>query len=99
MSTTSDKNSELLRRARQGDPQALGDLLAGHRERLRLMVRLRLDGRLQGRIDPSDVIQEACLEACERFPEYARESEMPFFLWLRFIPGSAWSIASTAVFG
>jgi RNA polymerase sigma-70 factor (ECF subfamily) len=77
--------SELLRRASQGDPQALGNLLAQHQERLRLMVRLRLDRRLQGRIDPSDVIQEAYLEASQRFPDYAREPDMPFFLWLRFL--------------
>jgi RNA polymerase sigma-70 factor (ECF subfamily) len=81
----SDETTELLDRARRGDQRALGDLLARHRERLRLMVRLRLDRRLQGRIDPSDVIQEAYLEAAERFPDYARDQPMPFFLWLRFL--------------
>jgi RNA polymerase sigma-70 factor, ECF subfamily len=63
-----------------------GEFLAFHRARLRRMVALRLDERLQGRIDPSDVIQEAFLEATERRSEYARESEpMPPFLWLRFL--------------
>ncbi len=51
------------------------------------MIALRLDRRLQGRIDPSDVIQEACLEASERLTEYAQERSMPFFLWLRFLTG------------
>jgi RNA polymerase sigma-70 factor (ECF subfamily) len=51
------------------------------------MVRLRLDRRLQGRIDPSDVIQEACLEAAARLSEYVRYPTMPFFLWLRLITG------------
>ena len=51
------------------------------------MVRLRLDPRLQGRIDPSDVIQEAYLEAAERLAEYVRDPKMPFFLWLRFLTG------------
>jgi RNA polymerase sigma-70 factor, ECF subfamily len=60
--------------------------LVGHRDRLRRMVALRLDERLKGRIDPSDVIQEAFLEATERRPQYAREAEpMPPFLWLRFL--------------
>ena len=77
--------SGLLRSAREGDTRALGDLLAAHRDRLRLMVRLRLDRRLQGRIDPSDVVQDAYLEAAERFPDYARDASMPFFLWLRFL--------------
>jgi RNA polymerase sigma-70 factor (ECF subfamily) len=50
------------------------------------MVALRLDRRLQGRVDPSDVIQEAYLEAARRLPEYLQESKpMPVFLWLRFL--------------
>lgn len=44
------------------------------------MVRLRLDPRLQGRIDPSDVIQEAYIEAAERLAEYLHVPKMPFFL-------------------
>jgi RNA polymerase sigma-70 factor (ECF subfamily) len=51
------------------------------------MVALRLDRRLAGRIDPSDVIQEAQLEAAERLAEYLRNPTMPFFLWLRLITG------------
>src|SRR5690242_957998 len=85
MATDADDPSELLRRARQGDAVALGELLARHRDRLRRMVGLRLDRRLQGRIDPSDVVQESYLEAAERFAEYARDPDMPFFLWLRFL--------------
>ena len=49
------------------------------------MVRMRLDQRLQARVDPSDVIQEAYLEAAERFDKYRGDPVMPFFLWLRFI--------------
>lgn len=75
----------LLIRAHDGDPRALGELLAIERRRLRCMVQVRLDRRLQGRIDPSDVIQEAFLEATVRFDEYRKNRAMPFFLWLRFI--------------
>jgi RNA polymerase sigma-70 factor (ECF subfamily) len=87
MTTDSSEPSELLRCAGQGDAQALGQLLETHRQRLRRMVRLRLDPRLQGRIDPSDVLQEAYLEVAERLAEYLREPKMPFFLWLRFLTG------------
>ncbi len=63
-----------------------GEILALHRDRLRRMVALRLDARLRGRLDPSDVIQEAFLEATERGADYGREAEpMPPFLWLRFL--------------
>jgi RNA polymerase sigma-70 factor (ECF subfamily) len=51
------------------------------------MVALRLDRRLQGRVDPSDVIQEALIDAARRLPDYARNPSMPFFLWLRFLTG------------
>jgi RNA polymerase sigma-70 factor (ECF subfamily) len=67
-------------------PDDWGRLL--ERARLRKLVALRLDPRLQGRVDPSDVIQEAYLDAATRLPEYTQEPErMPFYLWLRFLVG------------
>jgi RNA polymerase sigma-70 factor (ECF subfamily) len=87
MTTDPSESSDLLHRAGQGDAQALGQLLQTHRQRLRRMVRLRLDPRLQGRIDPSDVIQETYLEAAERLAEYLRDPKIPFFLWLRLLTG------------
>jgi len=86
---TGDPNEEALRlkRAVEGDQQAWASLLAVHRLRLRRMVSVRLHPLLRGRIDPSDVIQEAYLEAWSRLAEYLREAKMPFFLWLRFLAG------------
>jgi RNA polymerase sigma-70 factor (ECF subfamily) len=74
-----------LRLAEHGDPERFGAMLEEYRPRLRRMIALRLDPRLHGRIDPSDVIQEAYLEASSRLPEYLRKPTMPFFLWLRFL--------------
>src|SRR6516165_6085820 len=87
--TTNDTNSsdELLRRASNGDPHALAELFARYRDRLRRMVRLRLDRRLQGRVDPSDVLQEAQVEILRRAAEYATDSRLPPFLWIRLITG------------
>jgi RNA polymerase sigma-70 factor (ECF subfamily) len=63
-----------------------GTELGRYRRRLRRMVELRLDRRLRGRIDPSDVVQEAYLEAARRRVEYlGEEKPMPFYLWLRFL--------------
>src|SRR5262249_56744508 len=59
----------------------------GSRARLRRVVALRLDGRLQGGLDPSDITQEAYIDASARLADYARQPDMPFFLWLRFLTG------------
>jgi RNA polymerase sigma-70 factor (ECF subfamily) len=83
----SGETDQLLQRLSQGDRQEWGALLERHRQRLRRMVALRLDQRLQGRIDASDVIQEAYLEASTRLEDYLRQPAMPFFLWLRFLTG------------
>ena len=76
--TTTDA---LLRRAEAGDTAALGALFAHYRDRLRQMVRLRLDRRLAGRLDPSDVLQEAYLDVARRFPEYAAAPAVPIYVW------------------
>ena len=87
MVTSPDETNDLLRRAAAGDQAAWGELLTRHRERLRRMIALRQDRRLKGRLDPSDVLQEACLEASARLAEYLHNPSMPFYLWLRFLTG------------
>ena len=84
LGTTTD---ELLRRAKAGDAAALGALFANYRDRLRQMVRLRLDPRVAGRLDASDVLQEAYLDVARRFPEYAAAPTVPFYVWLRTLTG------------
>jgi len=88
MTGDSSETNRLLERAAEGDKESWGALLTRHRERLRRLVAFRMDQRLQGRIDPSDVIQEACLEAAAALAEYFRRPAMPFFLWLRGITGN-----------
>jgi RNA polymerase sigma-70 factor (ECF subfamily) len=51
------------------------------------MVRLRLDRRLRGRVDPSDVLQDAYLDLAARSPDFARDRPMPAYLWLRLVAG------------
>jgi RNA polymerase sigma-70 factor (ECF subfamily) len=81
------ETSRLLQQAAAGDQESWGKLLAGHRERLRRMIALRIDQRLQGRVDPSDVIQDAYLDASRELPQYLQNPVMPFYLWLRFLAG------------
>jgi RNA polymerase sigma-70 factor (ECF subfamily) len=77
--------SQLLSQAAAGDRVALGDLFARHQERLWRLVRLRLNRRLQGRIDETDVVQEAFVEASRKIAEYLANPLAPFFLWLRHL--------------
>jgi len=70
MADNGPSSSELLRRAGAGDGQALGERFDQYRDRLRRMVQLRLDRRLQGRLDPSDVLQEAYVEVAKSLAEY-----------------------------
>jgi RNA polymerase sigma-70 factor, ECF subfamily len=93
MSEQSDETARLLEGAARGRQADWGELLERHRDRLRRMVALRLDPRLQGRVDPSDVIQEAYLEATRRLPDYLRRPDLPFFLWLRFLAGQRLLVA------
>jgi RNA polymerase sigma-70 factor (ECF subfamily) len=74
-----------LNSALRGDAGAWGNLLNELRPRLKRMVTLRMDRRLQGRVDPSDVIQETFLEATRRRDEFARDPSVGLLLWLRFL--------------
>jgi RNA polymerase sigma-70 factor, ECF subfamily len=77
----------LLERVRAGDQPALAELYAKHRDKLRRMVQLRLDHRLAGRVSPSDVLQEAYIDAVKRIDHYFEKPDHPFFGWLRLIVG------------
>lgn len=67
------------------DERALADLFQRHRERLEQMVRLRMDRRLQGRVDAADVLQEAYLECSRRLAEYRANPQLTPFVWMRFL--------------
>ncbi len=77
----------LIRQAADGDDHAMSTLFSGQREHLLRMVSLRMDRRLRGRIDPSDVIQEAFLVAARELPAYAANPAISFYAWLRWITG------------
>jgi len=64
----------------------LASVFQENRDRLRRMISLRLDHRLAGRIDASDILQETYLRAHAAYPEYLRQNgdtQLPIFNWLR----------------
>ena len=79
--------AELLERASTGDRNAMNELFQQHRDRLKRVVRLRLNAKLRGRIDVSDIVQEICLEAAQQLQDYVKNKDVSFFLWLRRIAG------------
>ena len=89
MTTTcnSSRTNRLLQRVRSQDGVALDELFALHRERLRKMVRLRLDRRLRGQFTSSVVLQQVYTDATRRIGEYLADPEQPVFLWLRRVTG------------
>ena len=82
-----DDIQSLIDLAAAGDGAAMSKLFEHYREPLKKMVRVRLNRRLCGRVDESDVIQDAYLEAARRLNDYASGPRAPFFLWLRKITG------------
>jgi RNA polymerase sigma-70 factor, ECF subfamily len=87
MSADPRTDDDLLDAARSGDEGALAVLVERYRERLERMVGLRMDRRLQGRVDPADVVQEAYLGLRSKFSQYSADPRLPFFLWLRLEVG------------
>ncbi|MGV3485243.1 MAG: sigma-70 family RNA polymerase sigma factor [Planctomycetaceae bacterium] len=82
---TTDQTDDLLVAARQGDGQAINRLMEKHRAPVRRLVELRLDRKVQRRVDVSDVVQEVLAEASGRLQKYLDDPAMAFHLWLRQI--------------
>jgi RNA polymerase sigma-70 factor (ECF subfamily) len=80
-----DQTSALLVAAKLGDDQAVNRLLEKHRGPIRRLVEMRLDRKVQRRVDVSDVVQDVMVEASGRLEKYLQDPAMAFHLWLRQI--------------
>jgi len=76
---------QLIQQAKDGNVSAVNQLMDRHRNSLRQLVRMRLDRKIQNRIDVSDVVQDVLVEANRRLTNYLVDPVMPFHLWLRQI--------------
>jgi len=68
-----------------GDKQALAVLFDRHRPGLRRFANRQIDRRLMSRLDASDVVQQAFLNAQSRIQHYVENPAVPFLVWLRTI--------------
>lgn len=80
-----EKTEEILAGVRGGDADAINRLMDRHRDSIRRMVQLRLDQKIQRRVDASDVVQDVLVEASRRLQDYLANPVMSFHLWLRQI--------------
>lgn len=83
MSRLSQSGGRLFDQARAGDPLALGPLLASYADQLRRLAESQLDEKVRNRVSPSDVVQEALLQASQDFPEFRGQSDAELSSWLR----------------
>jgi RNA polymerase sigma-70 factor (ECF subfamily) len=79
----SSQTNRLLQRPVDKDQQALTELFARHRERLRKMVRLRLDRRIRARLDSTTVLHQIYQVVQQRISDYLSGPSRSFFVWLR----------------
>ncbi len=82
-----DIADELLAEMRGGSETALAEVFSHYRERLRRIVRFRIDHRIAPRISDSDVLQDVYIAASKRLDHYAAKTELTPFLWLRLLVG------------
>jgi RNA polymerase sigma-70 factor (ECF subfamily) len=77
--------SRCIRLARDGEAGALGELLSTYRNYLRLVAVTCLDRQVQGKADPSDLVQETLLKAHQNFPKFRGTTEQEWITWIRQI--------------
>lgn len=75
----------LLRSAKHGETEKLGDLLQLYRNYLKILASTQLDDKLRARVSPSDVVQETLLEAHRDFGDFRGKTEPELLAWLRQI--------------
>jgi RNA polymerase sigma-70 factor (ECF subfamily) len=75
----------LLDAARRDESDALGRLLDAHRNYLTLLARIQVGRRLQGKVDPADLVQDTFLDAHRQFSQFRGDTVKSVAAWLRRI--------------
>jgi len=85
VTSMADDAEQLIVEAKSGNEAELGRLLELYRTYLRLLARIEIGRRLQGKLDASDLVQETFLEAHRNFAQFRGSDEPQLVRWLRQI--------------
>jgi RNA polymerase sigma-70 factor, ECF subfamily len=85
MSDDLESSTDWAARLRNGDRTALAEMCDTYRERLRSVIRDRLNRRLGGRLDDDDVLQEIYIQAETRLTHFAGQTEDEAIGWLMLV--------------
>lgn len=77
--------NEVVEKLQAGGDIAVAELFSEFQPRLERMVEFRLDRRLRGRVDSSDIIQESYIEIARRIDDYTSNPTVAFYVWVRQI--------------
>ncbi|MBN2592843.1 MAG: sigma-70 family RNA polymerase sigma factor [Sedimentisphaerales bacterium] len=76
------KTQSLVTLAKEGDKLAIEQLCRIYGERVRRIVRLRIDRKLRSKIDSVDVVQDALILAMGGLKDFTYKNEGDFLRWL-----------------
>ncbi len=76
------ETQHLVALAKEGDEVAVGQLCSVYGERVRRIIRLRLDRKLRPKLDSVDVVQDALILALDGLKDFTYKDEGDFLRWL-----------------
>lgn len=76
------KTQHLVALAKEGNESALNQLCSVYSERVRRIIRLRLDQKLRPKLDSVDVVQDALILALGGLKDFTYRNEGDFLRWL-----------------
>ena len=82
MPTSERQIPELIELARRGDRKALDALITSYRPYLGIVAQREIGPALARRQDPSDVVQQTCIEAVKAMPAFEGTAEPQFTAWI-----------------
>jgi len=72
----------LIRLAREGSRQALGELLEAYRPFLLAIATAEFDSELKAKVGPSDLVQETFIDAQRDFAQFKSDTPTRLRIWL-----------------